>query len=114
MSKRIQRVNQLIKEEISKILLKEVDFPKNTLVTVTRVDTSPDLRETKVFVSSIPESQSRKSLSVLKKNCSLLQRKIGQALLMKIIPKIKFIEEEKTKEAARIEEILEKLKEGKK
>ena len=111
MSKRIQRVNQLVKEELSKILLKEVDFPKDTLVTVTRVDTSPDLKQTKIFISCIPEDQRLRVLSILNKNLSLLQKKIGEILLMRIIPKIKFIEEKETQEAARVEALLGKMKE---
>ena len=39
MSNRIQRVNSLIKDELGKILLREVDFPKDVLVTITGVET---------------------------------------------------------------------------
>jgi len=113
LSKRIQRVNQLVKEELSKIFLKEVDFPKDTLVTVTRVDTSPDLKQSKIFISCIPETQISKTLRILNKNLSLLQRKIGEILSMRITPKIKFIEEKETQEAAKIEAVLEKIKKGK-
>lgn len=109
MSKRIQRINQLIKEEISKILLKEVDFHQNTLVTVTRVETSPDLRQAKIFISCIPENNKLKAFSILHKNLSLVQRKIGERLSIKITPKIKFIEEKEAQAAARIEELLEEI-----
>lgn len=114
MSRRIQRINQLLKEEISKILLKEIDFPKDILVTVTRVETSPDLRQAKIFISIIPDNQNSRIFPILKRNLSLFQKKIGQRLSIKVIPKINFLEEKETKTAARIEEILEELKkEGK-
>ncbi|MCH8741397.1 30S ribosome-binding factor RbfA [Patescibacteria group bacterium] len=105
----MQRINQLIKEEISKILLREVDFPQNTLVTVMRVETSPDLRQAKIFISCIPENNKLKAFRILRKNLSLVQRKIGERLSIKITPKIKFIEEKKAQAVARVEELLEEI-----
>jgi len=110
MSKRIQRVNELIKRELSQILLRDVEFPRDILVTVTRVETSPDLRESRVYVSTMPAIKSREILKVLNQLIYGIQQEINKRLKMRPIPKIIFIREEKVKEAARIEEILEKLK----
>ena len=110
MSKRIQRVNQLIKREISQILLKEVDFPKDTLVTVTRVETSSDLNQAKVFLSVMPEDRITNVLEILNRQIYQLQQILNKRLKMKFIPKIEFREEKETREAGRVEEILEKLK----
>ena len=95
---------------MSKILLREIDFPGGTLVTITRVETSPDLRQAKIFISCIPENQKSKSLSILQRNISLLQRKIGETLSIRTTPKIKFVEEKETQGAARVEELLEEIK----
>ncbi len=111
MSQRIQRVNQLIKKELSQILLKEFDYPKDILVTLTRVKTSIDLNEVKVCVSVIPEREIEKIIKLLNQNLRQIQQKIGERLEMRIIPKIRFVEETKTREAARIDELLEKIKE---
>lgn len=110
MSKRIQRINQLLKEELGQILLKEVDFPKDTLVTITRVEASSDLKQAKVYTSCIPEKEGVKIFQILNKKAFIIQQKINKLLSMKIVPKIKFVEEKETKEAARIEELLEKIK----
>ncbi len=110
MSQRIQRVNQLIKKELSQILLKEFDFPKDILVTLTRVKTSTDLNEVKVHISVIPEKEIKKIIKLLNRNLRQIQQKIGKRLEMRIIPKIRFVEETKTREAARIDELLEKIK----
>ncbi len=110
MTRRIKRVNQLIKQEISQILLREIETPKNTLVTVTRVESTPDLRESKVFISVIPEENKDKLITFLNRRIYGLQQGINKRLKMKIVPKIRFVEEKKTAEAARIEEILEGLK----
>jgi len=110
MSKRIQQVNQLIKKEISQIILREIEFPKDILVTVTRVETASNLIESKVYVSVMPEEKTSKVFQILNRQVYELQQKLNQRLQMRPIPRIKFIEEKETKEAGKIEEILEKIK----
>ena len=109
MSKRIQQINALIKRELSQILLKEVEFPANVLVTITRVETSPNLMEGNIWISALPEERLKRSLEILNKNIYILQQKLNQRLKMRPLPRIKFLEEKKTREAAKVEEILEKL-----
>lgn len=110
MTKRLQRVNQLIKKEISQLLLQEIEFPQDVLVTITRVETSADLRNCNVWISVFPEEKRKTILEILNKNIYILQQKLNKRLRMKPLPRIKFLEERKTREAGRIEEILEKLK----
>jgi len=111
MSYRIQRINQLIKTQISQILLKEFDFPLQTLVTISRVETSKDLRDCKIFVSVLPEEDAFKIINLLNRKSHFFHKKFRKVLKTKIIPDFQFRKEEKTKEAARIEELLEKIKE---
>lgn len=110
MFKRIQRINQLIKKELSQILLEEIGFPVDILVTLTGVETSADLRESKVYVSVMPEKEFQKIIKILNQNLKQLQQKINKRLKMKFVPKIRFLEEKKTREAARVEELLERIK----
>ncbi|PIZ89554.1 MAG: ribosome-binding factor A [Candidatus Nealsonbacteria bacterium CG_4_10_14_0_2_um_filter_37_10] len=110
MSKRIQRINQLIKKELSQIILREIEFSQGVLVTITRVETSPNLIESNVWISVLPEEKLKRILEILNKNIYFLQQKLNKRLTMRPIPRIKFLEERKTSEASRIEEILEELK----
>ncbi|MCX6760820.1 MAG: 30S ribosome-binding factor RbfA [Candidatus Nealsonbacteria bacterium] len=110
MIKRIERVNQLIKKELSKIILREADFPNNVLVTLTRIDTSPNLIETKVFVSTMPESRAQETLDILNKNIYRIQQTLNKRLVMRPIPKIMFREEKEVRGAGRVEELLEQAK----
>lgn len=114
MSERIPKVNQLIKRELGQILLREIDFPKNTLATVTRVETSVDLEEAKIYVSVIPEGQISRVLHILNTRVYNLQQKLNKRLQMRPTPRIRFCQEKETIQAGRIEEILEGLKKGKK
>ena len=110
MSKRIQRINQLIKKELSQIILREIEFPQDVLVTITRVEISANLIEGNIWISVLPEEKLKRILEILNKNIYFLQQKLNKRLTMRPIPRIKFLEERKTSEASRIEEILEELK----
>ena len=112
-SRRIQRVNQLIKKEVSQLLLREVESPKDILITVTRVETTPDLGQSKVFIGVIPEKNIEKIIESLNRKIYRIQQKMNKRLKMKYVPKIKFVEEKSTREAERIEKVLEKLKDEK-
>ncbi len=114
MPNRLPRVNQLIKQELSQIILKEIEFSKEILVTITRVETTPNLIESKVFVSVMPEEETDKILQILNNRIYEIQQRLNKRLKMRPIPRIKFWNEKKTLEAGRIEELLEKLKKKRK
>ncbi len=113
MTRRIQRVSQLIKKELSQLLLKEVDFPEGVLVTITRVETSANLFQAKVYISVMPEEKLSKVLQILDKLIYFLQQRLNKRLKMRPIPRIIFMEERATAEAGRVEELLEQLKKSK-
>ena len=108
-SQRIQKVNELLKRELGKIILKELEFPRDTLITITNVESSPDLREAKIWVSVIPGNQILLALQVLKRNIYNLQKKLDKRLKMRPVPRIEFLKESKSEEAQKIEEILDKI-----
>ena len=107
---RASRVNQLIKKELSQIILKEMDFPEKVLVTLTRVETSANLIQAKVYFSIIPESQSALALKILQGAIYRLQQKLNRRLRMRPTPKIIFVEEKATREAGKVEQLLEEIK----
>jgi ribosome-binding factor A len=110
MTKRIDRVNQLIKKELAQIILKEIDFPDNVLVTLTRIDASPNLIEAKVYLSTLPDSRAQEVQDILNRNIYMIQQALNKRLIMRPMPKIMFREEKEVREAGRVEEILEQAK----
>lgn len=89
-SHRIERINQLIKEEVGKIILKECDFDKNLLVTITRVDTSSDINYATIFVSVIMKEKEQEVLGELTYNAGAIQHMLIRKLKMKPVPRIRF------------------------
>jgi ribosome-binding factor A len=111
MSQRIQRVNELIKQQISQLLLKEIDFG-DILVTVTDVDTSADLRQAKVKIIILPNEKSEEVLKIIKRKIFYLQQILNKKLNFKTVPKIIFEIDRTEEKAQRIEELLNKIKKG--
>ena len=109
MSQRIKKVNELLKHEISQLILREIDFP-DILVTITDIDTSADLRHAKVKISALPQDKNELAIEIINQNIFQIQQKLNKKLHMKPIPKIRFEIDQVEIKAQRIEELLSKNK----
>ncbi len=90
MNERMRRVNDSVKEVLGRALLGLKD-PRIGFVTITGVETSPDLRHAKVFVSVLGNEKKRdKSLQGLEAAHGILQAKLAQELRMKRTPQLAF------------------------
>ena len=110
MSKRVEKVNSLIQKELGTIILREVELPIDVLTTLTRVETSANLIEAKVYVAVLPSDKTKRILDILNKIVYELQKILNRRLRMRPIPRIRFVEEKQTMEAAKIEGILSNIK----
>lgn len=111
MAYRLERVNELLKEELGEIFLREIEFPKGALATITRVETSLDLMSAKVFISVFPDNLVLPAFKILNSQIYFLQQKINHKLDMRPIPRLVFCQEKETARAGRVEELLEEVKE---
>ena len=88
---RIEKLQELIKQEMSKMLLKELKDPRIGFVTVTDVEMTGDLREAKIFVSVMgDEEQVKNSLEGLNSALGFVRREIGQRVRLRFTPEISF------------------------
>ena len=89
---RIERVNSLIRREISELLQRQVKDPRlDNLVTITDVSTSPDLRHAKIFVSRIgSEEEKQETLSVLAAASGFFRNELAKRLRLRHIPELNF------------------------
>lgn len=88
-SLRQNKINELIKRELSEILVKNFDFPLDCLVTILDVETSSDLSKSKIFFSIFPLEQSLSVFNLLKKDIGTLQKALNRRLKMKVVPHLK-------------------------
>jgi ribosome-binding factor A len=111
--KRLERVNQLIKEEISRLLQRELADPRLGFVTVTEVEVSPDLRQAKVFVSVLgDEAQWVASLEALRSARGFIWTWLRRHLDLRITPELSFRPDRSMEHAARMQALLADLAAG--
>lgn len=104
MTRRTERVNDLLEEEISYLLRREVRDPRiSGLLTVTEVDVSPDLRHAKVFVSVMGSEEERTAtFAALEAAAPFLQRELRKRLTIKRTPALVFLRDDSLERGARI------------
>jgi len=108
--KRLDRVNQLIKEEVSTLLQRELKDPRLGFVTVTEVETAKDLRVAKVFVSVLgDERQWTASLAGLASARGFVRNWLRQHLDLRVTPEIDFRPDHSMEHAARIQSLLRRV-----
>lgn len=90
MSQRIQKVNKLIKKNLGEILSRNLNLKPGIFLTISKVDTSPDLRYTRVSISVFPEKESDYAIKTLLKEASLLQKELSKKSTMRSLPKLQF------------------------
>ncbi len=111
--KRLERVNQLIKEEISLLLMRELKDPRLGFVTVTEVDTSPDLRHARVYVSVLgPEEHWAASIEALGRARGFIWSWLRRHLDLRVTPELDFRADRSMAHAAHIQSILATLRQG--
>ena len=88
-SNRIAIINEEIQKELS-ALLRNVKDPRgqDVMISITRVETTPDLRYTKVYVSFLQEDKAQEALKCLKSAAGFLRRQLGSNLRLRHAPEI--------------------------
>ncbi len=88
-SNRINRINEQIQRELSE-LLRRVKDPRvqDTMISVTRVETTPDLRYAKVYVSFLQEDRAQAAMEGLRSAGGFLRRELGGALGLRYSPEL--------------------------
>jgi ribosome-binding factor A len=104
----MRRVNEAIREILGDAITTELKDPRIGFVTVTEVDTSPDLRAARVYVSVLGSPEERESsLAGLRSSHGVLQAKIASGMRMKRTPTLTFEYDESLDRGDRISRLLD-------
>jgi ribosome-binding factor A len=107
-TERMKRINGVIREVIGDAITTELEDPRIGFVTVTAVDTSPDLRSARVYVSVLGDEAERKStLAALRASHGLLQAKIAREVRIKYTPTLSFHYDEGPERGVRLAQLLD-------
>jgi len=108
MAQRMRRVNELMREVIGSAITSELEDPRIGFVTVTSVDTSPDLRSARVYVSVLGgEAEQEASLAGLRSSHGVLQSAIASEMRIKRTPTLTFHYDDAPERGVRISRLLE-------
>ena len=107
---RVEKVQELMKQEVSEIVLRELKDPRIGFVTVTEVKCTADLREAKIYVSVMgSDDQVKNTLAGLKSSMGFIRREIGRRIRLRFTPEISLAFDKSLDYSAHIQELLLKV-----
>ena len=110
MSTRTERVSDLIKGEISRLLMREVRDPRVGFATITGATVSPDLKSVRVHVSVLAEPAARQlSIKALNAAAGFFRRALFRNLRLRFAPSVVFVLDESLDRGDRIERVLREI-----
>jgi len=108
MKRRLLRVNELIKRELSGIVARELNFD-SAIVTINHVEVTPDLKNAHVFVSVLGSGASADVMTKLEEHRVSLQSELARHVVLKYTPHIVFHLDQSIERGARVIEIMQEL-----
>jgi ribosome-binding factor A len=113
MSQRTQRVDELLRQEIGAIVTREVSDPRIGFATITRVETTPDLRHARVWVSVIGQPSERDAtIAALGRAMPFVRHELGRTLRIKRIPELHVRLDDTAERGTRVLHLLSELETG--
>ncbi len=107
---RVDRLRKQIRDVVSEIIQRRVKDPNIGIVTITDVELTGDLREAKVFYSTLGDEETQRSTGrALKKALGFIQSSLARELRIRKAPIIQFKEDRSAERATRIQELLEQI-----
>ncbi|HEY7063983.1 MAG TPA: 30S ribosome-binding factor RbfA [Chloroflexota bacterium] len=113
-SRRILRLNDAIREELADLLRREMRDPRlGGLITITDVETSPDLALAHVYVSVLgSDEETKEALRALRHAAGYLKRELGDRLRLRRVPTLDFRLDPSLARGARVMELLREIEQG--
>jgi ribosome-binding factor A len=111
MSYRVKRVNQLIRKEISELLQREVKDPRlSSFVSVNEVNTSPDLRQSRIYVSHLGSSQDKDEImAALTAAAGYFRSELARSLRLRTTPELEFRWDDSIERGAHLLEMIDQV-----
>ncbi len=109
MSFRSERIADLIRQELARLLREEVRDPRIGFVTITEVDLSPDLRHARVYLTTMGDDRET-TLKALGGAAPFLRRSLAAACNLRFTPQLRFLFDESVETGFRVERLLQDIK----
>ena len=112
MTRRVQRVNELLRQEISLVIQRQLKDPRtNSFISIVKVETSPDLTNAKVSVSVLGEYKDKvKALEGLRSASRFIRKTIADVISLRHVPNLEFKLEDPLDKGAKVLQVMNTLK----
>lgn len=112
MQHRIDKIENLIKEEISLIFLYKLNDPAFGFVTITTVKVTPDLKLAKIYISVFEKEKREAVLEKVKATTGFIRSELASRIKIKFVPELKFFIDDTLDYVEKIEGLLKKIHEN--
>ena len=110
-STRQQRMSKLLQEELSSIILREINDPRLGMISITDVELTPDLKIANIYISALGDKEEReKSLAVLVNASGFLRMTLSKILDLRHTPELRFRLDASLERASRVYDLLNQIK----
>ena len=111
-SRRIDRINGLLRQEISELLAREIKDPRlEGVISITQVKTSSDLRSARVYVSVLGDEAAKQSaMEGIQSAATFLRRELRDRLTLRHVPHMKFVLDESIEDADHLLRIMDQIR----
>ena len=111
MTRRAERVSNMIRHEISELLHEQANDPRlGGFISVTRVSTSPDLKQAKIYVSVLAEkAEKQEILQGFKSATGFFRKELAGRLTLRYVPELSFQIDDSIEQGARILELIDQV-----
>lgn len=114
MSVRLEKIENLIKEEISLIFLYKIQDPRFGLLTITKVKVSPDIRQAKVYVSVYDRTAREATLEKINEIKGILRSELASRINLRFVPELSFFIDDTLDYVEKMDDLFKKIKNDKK
>ena len=113
MTQRTDRIDQLLRQEIGEILARDIQDPRIGFVTITDVETAPDLSTARVWVSVIGQPEEREeTLRALQRAMPFVRHELGGRVRLRRIPELHLRTDDTAQRGTRVLQLLAELEAG--
>lgn len=106
-TRRQQRINQLLRDEIDRLIRYETDDPTlGTMISVTDVEVTQDLQKAKVYVSFLDDASQKEIMARLRKAARFFRREVAERVNLRHTPEFEFVYDPSIARGARVLQLL--------
>ncbi len=107
---RQRQINRLLRDYVAAALIHLVELPPGVVVSITKVHTTADLQHAQIYLSALPDTLAGSTLQLIQQHAPEIIAAVAERITFHTVPKFKFRLDDTERKAARIEALLDKLK----